>query len=437
MQIRKILKNSIVKNSAWIMAGKIVHMLLSFAVGLLTARYLGPSNYGILGYAAAYTTFFTVFCTLGINSIIVKEMIDHPKEQGAFLGTTIVLRLVSSFLSLGLIAMIARAVNRDDKLTIAVVTLFSVSLVFQSFDSFRQWFQCRLMSKYYAIATTVSYVAASAYRIYLLETGKDVIWFAVANTVDYLTVAVILYSFYKKNKGPKLAFSWTKVRHLLSLSFGYILSGLMVEILASTDRFMLKHMLDTTTVGYYTLSVSISAMWVFVISAIIESMFPSIMENHNSQKALYLRANRRLYAIVFYVSIFASAIICLIGPVFIRIVYGETYLPAVSSLRVIVWYVAFSYLGVARDAWIVCERKQKYLKYIYLCAAIVNIVINALLIPIWGAVGAAVASLLTQFSTVFVFPLLFRELRPNVRLMMEGILLRGVFDRKKEGDDYS
>ena len=140
---------------------------------------------------------------------------------------------------------------------------------------------------------------------------------------------------------------------------------------------------------------------------------------------------------MFYLSILASVGICLIAPLFIRIVYGEAYLPSVSPLRVIVWYTAFSYLGVARNAWVVCENKQKYLKYIYLGSALINVGMNLLLIPIWGTVGAAVASLLTQFSTIFIFPLFFRELRPNVRLMMEGILLKGVFNRDEEKNDLA
>ena len=432
MKIKRILGNKIFKNSAWIIAGKVVHMLLTFFVGLLTARYLGPSNYGILSYATAYTTFFTAVCNLGINSVIVKLFIDKPDEAGETLGSAIVLRLISSVMSLLTIIGIVMIVDQKDTLTVFVVGLFSVSLVFQALDSFRQWFQSKLLSKYYAIATLISYSTASAYKIYLLATGKSVIWFAVANSIDYLIVAVCLYIFYKAKHGTKLSFSFVKSKELLSLGVSYILSGLMVEILSSTDRFMLKHMLGSSDVGYYSLAVTTSAMWVFVISAIIESMFPSIMEYHNTDKALYIRMNKRLYAIVFYVCILAAGFICLIGPLFIRVVYGEAYLPAVAPLRVIVWYVSFSYLGVARDAWIVCERKQKYLKFIYLGAAILNIAANVILIPVLGTVGAAIASLLTQFSTIFIFPVFFKELRPNVRLMFEAITLKGVLLNRKK-----
>lgn len=431
MNFTKLLKNKVVKNAGWLMMGKIIHMVLSFFIGLISARYLGPSNYGLINYANAYTTFFTSICTLGINSIIVKNFVDKPDEEGESLGTTIVLRLVSSFLSVGVIVFIVWMVDGNEPLTLWVVALYSISLLFHSFDIFRQWFQSKFLSKYYAIATLISYVAASAYKVILLITGKSVEWFAVSNTVDYIIVAVILCFFYKMCNGSKLSFSFKKSRELLSSSYSFILSGLMTAIFASTDKFMLKQLMDSSTVGFYALSVTISSMWVFILSAVIESMFPSIMKFHNVDKNKYESYNKRLYALVFYISLLASVCICLIAPLFIRVVYGEAYLPAVEPLRIVVWFVAFSYLGVARDAWIVCEKKQKYLKYLYFGSAMSNVVLNLLLIPSFGASGAAFASLVTQISTVFVFPLFIKELHPNVRLMAEAIILKDVLPKKK------
>lgn len=431
MNFTKLLKNKVVKNAGWLMMGKIIHMVLSFFIGLISARYLGPSNYGLINYANAYTTFFTSICTLGINSIIVKNFVDKPDEEGESLGTTIVLRLISSFLSVGVIVFIVRVVDGNEPLTLWVVALYSISLVFHSFDIFRQWFQSKFLSKYYAIATLISYVAASAYKVILLITGKSVEWFAVSNTVDYVIVAVILYLYYKKCNGPKLKFSIRKSKELLSISCSYILAGLMTAVYASTDKFMLKQLMDSSVVGFYALSVSISSMWTFVLSAFIESFSPTIMQVHNTDKRKYEISNKRLYAIVFYTSVLASIAICIIAPLFISILYGEEYLPAVDSLRIVVWYVAFSYLGVARNVWIVCEKKQKYLKYLYFGSAMSNVVLNFLLIPKFGASGAAFASLFTQISTVFVFPLFIKELHPNVRLMAEAIILKDVLPKRK------
>ena len=106
--------------------------------------------------------------------------------------------------------------------------------------------------------------------------------------------------------------------------------------------------------------------------------------------------------------------------------YGEAYLPAVAPLRVITWYTAFSYLGVARNAWVVCENKQKYLKYIYFAAAISNVILNLLFIPKMGAVGAAIASLAAQMITVIIVPFFIRGMRENSIMMLEAIFFRGL-----------
>lgn len=429
----KILRNRTVKNAGWLIAGRIIHMLLSFVIGLLTARCLGPSNFGLINYAGAYVTFFTAFCTLGINAVIVKNLIDHPTEEGETVGTTIVLRLVSSFLSLLTIVGIVSVIDHDEPVAIVVVALYCISLLFQVFDTFSYWFQSKLLSKYYAIATTLSFAIASVYRAVLLFNGNSVEYFAVANSVDYCVMAVMLYVFYRIQHGPKLSFSIRKAKELLSVSVSYILSGLMVAVYGATDKLMLKQMLSEAAVGYYSLAVSVSVMWTFLLSAIIDSMKPTIMRYHNVNRAMYEKHNRLLYALIFYISLFASLGITLLAPLVVNILYGDAYAPAIGAVRIVVWYVAFSYLGVARDTWIVCERKQKYLKYIYLSSALINVALNFLLIPVFGVEGAAMATVVTQISTVFVVPLLFKDFRPNVKLIVEAIMLKGLI-RKRTPD---
>ena len=429
--LKNFIGNRIVKNASWLITGRVIQMVLSFVIGLLIARYLGPSNYGIINYAAAYITFFSTFCTLGINSVIVKNIIDHPEQEGETIGTTIILRLISSLLSIFTIFGIVCVFDGKEPTTIMVVVLYSISLIFQVFDTLNYWFQSKLLSKYYAFATLIAYCIASVYKVILLIFGMSVHWFAVSNSVDLAVVAVVLFIFYKKCNGPKFTFSVSKAKELLSVSYSYILSGLIVSIYSATDKIMIKQMSEESVVGYYSLAVSISTIWTFVLSAIIDSMKPSIMEYHNTDKEKYYLMNKRLYAIIFYISYGMSLVICLIAPQFIRIVYGDSYLPSVTPLRIVVWYVAFSYLGVARDIWVVCENNQKILKYLYIGSAILNIVLNMLLIPLFGASGAAIASLATQISTIFGFPMLFKRYRPNVKLIFEAIILKGVLPKRK------
>ncbi len=426
MRLKQKLNSTSLRNAGWLVGGRLVNKILAFVVGVLSARYLGPGNQGLLDYVLAYVTFFASFCNLGINSVIVKEFVDHPEDEGTALGTSMVLQAISSLLSGVMIVGIVCLMDGGDRLTMAVAALSSMGMVFHAFDTMKRWFYHRRASKYTAIATVVAYFTASAYKIALLVAGRGVLWFAVATSVEYFVVAAFLFVAYKKLGGPKFSFSWSKGRQILASSSGYILSGLMVSVYAVTDKLMLEGMLDTASVAYYGRAVSVSTMWTFLLEALIDALSPEIIQAGAKDRALFEKKNRQLYAIVIYSALIASVVICPLAKPIVRILYGEAYLPAVAPLRIVTWYTAFSYLGGARSAWAVSENKQKYLKYLYFGAAVLNVTLNWLMIPWWGVVGASVASFVTQMATVTFLPLMIPAMRPNVKLMAEALLLRKI-----------
>ena len=423
----KVKNSKEIKNASWLIAGKVAQMALSFAIGILTTRYLGPSNFGSINYGTAFVTFFMSLCTLGLNAILVKEFVDNPSQQGVTLGTSLIMRGLSSVLSIVCIIGVVSIIDKGEPNTILVVSICSISLIFHIFDTFNYWFQYRYESKAVAITTLIAYFATSIYRIVLLSQNKDVFWFAFASSFDYIVYAVVIYSVYKRKGGPKLAFSLTKAKSLLGRSYHYIISGMMVAIYGQTDKLMLKQMLDETSVGYYSLATTVNLMWVFVLQAIIDSLTPTIMSLHKKgDKNAFDRKNKQLYFIVIYISIIVALLFVFFGRYAIVMLYGKEYEPAAEPLKIITWYTIFSYLGVARNAWIVCNNYQKYLKYMYLSAAIINIILNTIFIPILGASGAALASLITQVLTSMVLPCFIRDLRPNVKLMIDAFLLRDI-----------
>lgn len=431
-RIKKLIVNKTVKNAGWLIIGKVIYMMLSLVVGLLSARYLGPSNYGLINYAGAYTTFFTAVCNLGINAVIVKEFIDNPKSEGQIVGTALCMRAVSSVLSAAMIIGISCIVDHSEPITIWVVALCSIGLIFHVFETFNYWYHARLQSKKIVIGSLVAYIVTSIYKIILLITGQSVVLFALATSVDYICVAIVMFSFYKIDGGQRLGFSWSYGKQLLAKSYHYILPGIMTAIYGQTDKVMLKHMVDDAAIGYYSTAVTLCNIWCFVLSAIIDSMNPSIMEAHKTDQEKFHRLNKILYAIVFWISTAVSIIFVVLGDFIIGIMYGEAYLPAAQPLKVVTWYTAFSHLGVARNAWIVCNNKQKHLKYIYIPAAISNVVLNAIFIPLWGIIGAALASLTAQIITTMVVPFCIKDLRENAIMMLDVMILKDVFTKKKK-----
>lgn len=431
MRVSVLFQNKALRNSGWLIGGKVAQMFISLLIGLLTARYLGPSNYGLINYASSYTAFFTAFCNLGITSLLVKEFVDRPNDEGLVIGTALGLRAISCVLSVLTIIALVCIIDRDEPITILVVALCSLGLGFTIFNTFTYWFQRHLKAKYTAIATFIAYVVTAIYRLVLVFSGKSVVWFAVATSVDHICVASLLVWFYKQNQGQNIRFSWQYGKELLSRSKHFVLSALMVSIYAQTDKMMLKQILDVTETGFYSTATVINNMWCFVLQALIDSLYPSVIEAYKSgDEELFRIKNRQMYAIVFYISTGVAILFNIFAELVIYILYGTAYLPAAMPLRIVSWYTAFSYLGVARSAWIVSKNRQRHLIKIYAVAAIGNVSLNYLLIPAWGASGAALASLVAQLLTGFVLPFFIKDLRENAVLMLEGILLKGIIKRK-------
>lgn len=426
MNLTGFLKNKVVKNASWLIGGKLIQMIVNLLVGILVARYLGPANNGLVSYGAAYTSFFATIAALGINSVLVKEFIDHPDDEGKIIGTSLFLRVISSFLCAIVIICFVRIVDAGEPITIVVVSLCSLGLIFHIFEVINYWFQSRLQSKVTAIVTLVAYLITAGYRVVLMIMDASVVGFAFATSIDYICIGVMLLLAYKKHHGKRFSVSLSYGKELLKKSVHFILPGVMVAIYGQTDKVMLKQMVGEAETGFYSTAVSLNAAWCFVLIAIIDSMYPSIMKAFHVDEEKFKKRNKQLYAMVFYLAIAASVLYTIFAEFLVGTLYGEAYLPAVMPLRIITWYTAFSYLGGARNAWVVCKDRQKYLVIIYAVSAVANVALNFLMIPGYGASGAAFASLITQILTILVVPFFVKGLRENAKLMVEAILLKGV-----------
>ena len=183
---------------------------------------------------------------------------------------------------------------------------------------------------------------------------------------------------------------------------------------------MLKAMINNEATGYYSAAITCAGMSQFVFAAIIDSMRPTIFEKKKTSEEMYMLNLVRLFSIITYLSLAQSVVMTLLAPIIIQLLYGVQYLESVSALQIVVWYTTFSYLGSARNIWILAEGKQKYLWKINLFGAFVNVILNALLIPFIGVNGAALASLITQFLTNIVTGYIFSPIRGVNFFILQG-----------------
>ncbi len=415
-----LIRNRVAKNAAWIISAKCLQSVLSFVINLFTARYLGPSNYGVINYAASLTAFVTPIMNLGITSILVHELVQHKDREGEILGTAILLNLIASvFCALGMISFSILA-NPGDKLTVVVCALYSIILPITALKEISAWYHANLIAKYSAIVAFISYFLVSAYKTFLLITGKSVQWFAMSNVLDVALISIILWTIYHKLGGQGLSFSMQTAKRMLHRGKFYIVSNMMVAIFAQTDRIMLKAMMNSEVVGHYSAATACAMLTSFVFVAIIDSFRPVIFGCKGDRKKI--EANLKLlYSIVIYLSLAQSVFMTVFAKWIIRIIYGVKYLPAVPALQLVVWFTTFSYLGSVRNIWILTEEKQRYLWIINLSGAGANVILNAILIPIWGILGASAASLVTQFFSNVLVGYMIPAIRPNNRLIIAAL----------------
>ena len=413
--------SKVLKNAGWIIACRIMQAVLQLVVSMMTARYLGPSNYGVINYAASLVAFVTPIMQLGLNFIVVQEVVKGETSDGEIIGTALTMCLASAGLCiLGVIAFSTLA-NTGEITTIVVCALYSISLLFQSFEIIQYWFQAKLLSKYASIISLVAYFGMSIYKIYILATAKSIYWFAVSNAIDYLLIGLGMIILFKCFSKGKLRFSRKTASRMFQKSRYYIVSALMVTVFAQTDRVMLKLMIGDSAAGLYSAAVACTGMTGFVFSAIIDSARPSIFESKNLQSVSYEHNIILLYSIIIYMALCQSIVITSCAKPIVSILYGEAYLDAVPALQIVVWYTAFSYLGSARNIWILAENKQNYLWMINLSGALMNVLLNFLSIPKWGIVGAAAASLITQIFTNFFVSYIIRPISYNNMLILRSL----------------
>lgn len=414
-------KNTVFQNAKWIVGCKILQALLNLFVGMLTARYLGPSNYGLISYASSVVGFILPIMQLGLRSTLVQEYIEHPQEEGAVMGTALLMNVLSSVACMVSVAVFSIVMNPGDWSTFLIVALYSLMLPFQAVEMIQYWFQAKLISKYPSLAMLGAYLVVSAYKIYLLISQKGVLWFAASHAIEYAVVGAVLLIIYKKKSDQRLSVSTKLATLMFARSKYYILSGMMTMVFSYTDHIMLKLMMGNTENGYYSAALTCAGVFHFAYSAIIDSVRPLILTAKIESKEEYENNIIGLYSLIIYAALLESICFVIFAKLIVFILFGVDYLPAVPVLQIVIWYHIFTYMGSVRNIWILAEGKQSMLWRINLWGAVANVIVNAVFIPFWGACGAAIASLITQLITNFIVGFIFKSIRHNNLLLIKGL----------------
>lgn len=414
------------KNTGWLLFEQLFRLGVTLVVTSLMARFLGIEGFGLINYGLAYIMIFTTVSNLGIDSILVNEIIKNRNETGKLIGTTIYLRLVSSVISIFCIYLVVKYLNMDDN-SIQVITMIqSISLIFVVFDSIGYWFQSNLQSKYVVIAKSIAFIIVSIWRLALIFFGKSLTYFAVATVIEAIAISTLILIYYIRFEGPKLRYSFQVAKRLLFKGYHFLIAGMLIMIYTQIDKIMLGQMTGNITVGIYSAALAISSLWMFIPNAFINSARPIIMASKYQNEESYIMKNKQLYCSIIWIGISASIVITLLAKPIILFIYGIEFIDSINVLVILIWSRIFALIGTIKAIWLTSENLSKYLMYFVGIGALLNVILNIILIPNYGAVGAAVATLIAEVISTFFANLIFRKTRPLFTLIIESILFRGV-----------
>jgi len=399
-------------NTSWLLGERVLRMVVSLFVGIYVARYLGPERFGLLSYSLSFVWLFSALLDLGNREIIVRELLKHPEQRDLILGSAISLRLGGAVL-LGSGVAVGLHFVENDQQTLFMIGIIAVGIMFQSWDLVDYYFQSQVQSKYTVWAQTIQLIVASLIKLALIIWEASLVWFAVVFLIEYVILAVLYLFMYSWRIGwfPIRSCNLKYSQQLLKNSLPLLFTGMATVIYMKIDQIMLKELVGTESVGIYAAAVKLCEAWYPLPVLVAGSLYPAILGAKTTNPELYHSHLQKLYSLLVWTAIALAIPTTLLSDWVISILYGDEFIKSVVILKIYIWASVFVFISVANHKWLVIENYKKYILLTTLLGMGINIVCNIILIPLYGASGAAVATLISYGIGSYGSLLLFPKLR--------------------------
>ena len=395
---------AIIANTGWLFADRVLRMGASLVVGVWVARYLGVQQYGLFNYALAFVSLFSPIFTLGLDDVVIRHIIRQSSNREEILGTTFWLKLLGGTASVLLAVSTMFFLGEHETLKISLVAILGMAGIFRATDTIDLWFQSQVQSKYSVIARNIAFLLNTAIKIGLILTKAPLLAFAWVTLAEFAMSAIGLVIVYQV-KGYSLwlwRWSLSAAKTLLKESLPLIFSGLAIMIFMRIDQVMLGQMIGNREVGIYSAAVRISEIWYFIPGAIVSSVAPSIYAAKEKSESLYYQRIGQLLSLMTCISLGIALPMTFLSEKIIMVMFGSGYAAAGPILSVHIWTSLFVFMGLATSPWFIAEGLNHVSLGKTLFGAILNIILNLFLIPKYGGLGAASATIISQAAATFI-----------------------------------
>ena len=418
-------------NTSWLLGERILRMIVSLFVGIYVARYLGPERFGLLSYANSFVGLFTAIATLGLDGIVVRELVKLPRQRDKLLGTSFLLKVAGS-LVMWLAILIALFFTKNDVLTNTIIAIIAFGVIFQAFNVIDFNFQAEVKSKYVVHSQFVQLIFSSFIKLVLIFNKLPLIWFAAVYCLDAAILAFGLAFFYLNNHGSFKKWKWDAkiAKGLLLDSWPLMFAYMSYLIYAKIDRIMIKEMLDEYSVGIYSAAYVIYEAPLFIALMVAKSVYPILVQYYQNNKdrlfELYLELSSYMtllsYLIVLFIFIFHEDLI--------QITFGNNFVESSKILVILSFGLIPMFNAFLRSSYMTISESQKIILYTTLFSSIINILLNFFMIKKYGIEGAVYATVVTQILSLSLLNVAFDKTRVLFFIQTKSLLLMGIRRKK-------
>lgn len=403
-------------------------MAVQLFVGIYVARYLGPERFGLLSYANSYVGIFTAIAILGLDGIVVRELVKSPDQRDTLLGTSFLLKVVGTLLMWVLI-LATLFFSNNDPLTSALIAIIAFGVLFQTFNVIDYNFQAEVKLKYVVHSQIVQLIVSSITKLVLILKGLPLVWFAAVYSLDAIILAVGLAYAYSRNSGSIKKWKWNaKVALALLLdSWPLMFAYMSYLIYAKIDRIMIKEMLDEHNVGIYSAAYILYEAPLFISLMIAKSVYPILVQYYQDNKNKFFQLYSTLSSYMTLLSYLIVLFIFIFHEILIQITFGESFEESSKILMLLSFGMIPMFNAFLRSSYITISGNQKIILYTTLFSAMLNIVLNLLLIKAYGVIGAVYATVFTQTLSLIVLNFAFTNTRSIFFIQAKSLLLFGIW----------
>jgi O-antigen/teichoic acid export membrane protein len=411
-------------NFGWLLADRGLRLGVGLVVGVWIARYLGPQRFGLFSFAAAFAALFSAIATLGLDSIVIRELAKHPERKDILMGSAFVLKLLGSTFAVLLAVLAIFIMRHGESLTIWLVSLAAAGFLFQSLSVIDFYFQSKVRSKYTVLAAGAAFILITLVKIALLLMSASLIYFAWAGLAELALSGSFLIMAYRLDRNQIRSWHYDRgvASHLLKDSWPLIFASFAILIQARIDQVMLGNMIGNEEVGQYSAAMRLLEVVSVVPVIIVSTLSPHVARAKLISEALYRRRLLEVYRAMTITFLLVAIPTLFFGGQIVQFVFGSEYKRAGILLSLFSIRLFFANFGVAKTLFITNESLFRYSLMTAIVGVAINIAGNYILIPLYRSEGAIIASIISFSVTTFVIDIFYARTRVNLRLMLLAVI---------------